>query len=160
MQAPSPILFLQDWLNSYSISKLITLGQQLPPVLNERQNRERCRVTHLLSHAYLSLDEDLPQAVVISDYLEKLPVEEGRKLLADIRNHLIPHVLLFIDHSKCTQWEFSFLIGLGFKRLMEFKQDARNLCCYGYDIDSYNPRRTWNNSDHWANPQLFGKYWW
>ena len=160
MQTASPNLLLQDWLNTHAPVSIVSIGREQPPALKQLASNGDLHIHHIQDFHNLSLTTEIPQAVVISECLESLTVEEGRSLLADIRNHLVPQVLLFIDHAEYRQWEFSMLIGLGFKKLARFEQGNRDLCCYSYDIDLYNPRRTWNNAKHWANPELFGKYWW
>jgi len=160
MQTASPNALLQDWLDTHTPESIVSIGNQQPPILRQKESDGSLCIKHLQDFHSLSLATEIPQAVVISECLEELTLEEGRSLLADIRNHLVPQVLLFIDHAQNRHWEFSMLIGLGFKRLARFEQGNRDLCCYSYDIDLYNPRRSWNNAKHWANPELFGKYWW
>ncbi|OZG73890.1 hypothetical protein BTA51_08880 [Hahella sp. CCB-MM4] len=156
----TPNNLLEDWLNAHRPSQILTIGASEPPSIQTYQQQSGCRLNHLSHHRDLGLDKKVPDTVIISDYLEKLSVEDGKALLTSLRNFLVPHVLVFIDHQLTEEWDFNTLIGIGFRKVMAFDHQARSLCCYSYDIDTYNPRRTWNNADHWANPELYGKYWW
>ena len=36
----------------------------------------------------------------------------------------------------------------------------KDLCCYSYNLKTYNIKRDWNNPKGWANPENFDKYRW
>lgn len=95
---------------------------------------------------------------IVSNFLEQHDKNQGIQLLASLRNYYSPHVWLLLEPS--SQWQFTDLIGLGFKRLQQFSQSDRQLESYGYHIADYNHKRSWNNPKHWANPENWGKYWW
>ncbi|WP_020409545.1 DUF6231 family protein [Hahella ganghwensis] len=156
----TPSSLLLDWLNTHCPQYIVAIGQSRPPALDGFMNDNDIQTLYLNNHHDLQLDEHIPDTVIISDYLEYCSRESGQELLARLRNHLTAHVLIFIDHQKASDWDFNTLIGLGFKKLMTFDHSSRSLTCYSYDIDNYNPKRSWNNADHWANPEMFGKYWW
>ena len=75
-------------------------------------------------------------------------------MLGRLRNQYAEQIALWIDHPSADDLEP--LLGLGFKALAG-PPDAG---CYGYDLDTYNHRRDWNNPKYWANPERWGKAFW
>ncbi|MGB0958375.1 MAG: DUF6231 family protein [Litorivicinus sp.] len=75
-------------------------------------------------------------------------------MLGRLRNQYAEQIALWIDRPSADDLEP--LLGLGFKTLTG-PPDAG---CYGYDLDTYNHRRDWNNPKYWANPERWGKAFW
>lgn len=96
---------------------------------------------------------------VIADHLEHYTATEGKEHLAAIRNALVPSILVLVrEHT--PGWTDADFYGLGFRHTARFPHKDGTLLAYEYHIATYNPKRDWNNSRFWANPENFGKYWW
>ena len=105
---------------------------------------------------------DFPLSVVsdlalISDTLEFLPPTEGRLLLGQLRTAGARRIAVLVAADK--NWRFNDFIGLGFKRA-EHSNGERPQTLYTYDIATYHHKRKWNNSDNWANPEMWDKARW
>ena len=46
------------------------------------------------------------------------------------------------------------------QRQGHFQQENRSLHLFSYDLQDYKQVPDWLNAKYWANPELFGKYWW
>ena len=105
---------------------------------------------------------------VVVDFLEHLPKSTGVQHLGQLRNFLSQRIWVLIKDSPV--WSFNDFIGLGFSHVAPAttsngastndQEGWRKTQCYGYDLNTYNRIRSWNNSRHWANPENFRKYRW
>ncbi len=101
----------------------------------------------------------------ISHVLEKMPKAAAEQLLARLRDvhchRLIIVVPIGTDWPQHTSfWQRNDLLALGFTLVGEFEHDGRPVDIFAFDIASYKTTPDWLNSKYWANPELFGKYWW
>ena len=69
-----------------------------------------------------------------------------------IKNALSQKLIIF-SFKKNTNED---LLKLGL--IKEFSD--KDLCCYSYNLKTYNIKRDWNNPKGWANPENFNKYRW
>jgi len=83
-------------------------------------------------------------------------------VLGSLRNQLNSRICVFAGENSALN--FQDFIALGFRRLLhchpETDGESDKITVYSYAIASYNHIRSWNNSRFWANPELFGLYWW
>jgi len=42
----------------------------------------------------------------------------------------------------------------------KFRRDEQVLSLFTYDLHDYKQVPDWLNARFWANPEMFGKYWW
>ena len=101
----------------------------------------------------------------ISHVLEYMPKAEAEHLIARLRdvhcdklNVVIPVGVGWSDLT-CV-WQSNEMLGLGFTRVGEFEYENRTIHIYAFDIEHYKTTPDWLNSNYWANPDMFGKYWW
>ena len=52
----------------------------------------------------------------------------------------------------------SNMIKFGFQ--VELEASKNKLLCFSYNLKTYTNKRSWNNSEGWANPENFDKYRW
>jgi hypothetical protein len=52
------------------------------------------------------------------------------------------------DHQSFLELGFAYDSEISFKKI------------YSYNLQTYNKKRGWNNSDGWANPENFEKFRW
>ena len=69
-----------------------------------------------------------------------------------IKNALSQKLIIFSSERNVNE----DLLKLGLVK--EFSE--KDLCCYSYNLKTYNIKRDWNNSKGWANPENFEKYRW
>ncbi|WP_235906675.1 DUF6231 family protein [Pseudomonas saliphila] len=97
---------------------------------------------------------------VVADQLEHLDKRQGMELLAGIRNLLASRMAVLVDMQRMPGWEQNDFFGLAFQRHGHFERDGHSLTLFTYDLAQYKTVPDWLNSRYWANPELFGKYWW
>jgi hypothetical protein len=102
---------------------------------------------------------------VLSHTLEYLPRKQAIELLARLRDILCQRLIVVVpigpdwpDHI--SHWEQEDLLGLGFTQVGEFEHAGRPVHIYAFDLAHYKTTPDWLNNRYWANPELFGKYWW
>ena len=96
---------------------------------------------------------------ILGDCLEHLPKAQGLQLLAGIRNLNANKVALLID-LQAGDWLATDFYALGMQAKERFERDGQALHLFTYDLMDYKQVPDWLNAKFWANPQLFGKYWW
>ena len=101
---------------------------------------------------------------VLAGALENLSAEEGVALIARLRDlHCHRFVVSYRpdeDHRGSGTWTEQDFRALTLSLYRRVEEDGVQAAIYGYDIDSYNHRRTWNSSENWAHPGNFARYRW
>lgn len=93
---------------------------------------------------------------LVHDALEGVDTAAGQQLLGHIRNSLARRIWLLVDST--SSWSLPTLTALGFRKIdLPF---GPSIASYLYDLNSYNHKRSWNNSRFWANPENFNKFRW
>ncbi|MDX1450959.1 MAG: DUF6231 family protein [Oleiphilaceae bacterium] len=157
----SVLQVLQHLIEQNQLHRALYLGEHAPPLavtnftlLPHTLGKPDAR-TEFTPHIAALPECDL---IIVGDVMDKLDHTQGLHLLAGLRNHLQGRICLLAPHP--SKWSFTDLIGLGFKRLAECTKDGHQVMVYSYAISDYNFTREWNNARFWANPEMFGKYWW
>ncbi len=99
--------------------------------------------------------------IMVVGYLEALDKKVAMQHLAQFRN--IHGSKIWVQINKSSALSFNDFIGLGFKRLtINNEGDALDeaYSYFGFDLASYNHKRSWNNSKYWANPENWNKFRW
>ena len=93
---------------------------------------------------------------VVSELVEQLDARDAEAVLGRLKNLHTDRFLLLADPARsCLDHDALLALALAPYRQLE---DGR--VAWRYDIDGYNPERSWNNPDDWANPQNFDKFRW
>lgn len=96
---------------------------------------------------------------VVIDCLENLPKQTGKQLLGIIRNLNTNRMAVLVD-LQAAQWQETEFYALALEVAERFQRDDQVLHLFTYDLHDYKQVPDWLNAQFWANPQLFGKYWW
>lgn len=161
--APSVLDVLQHLIEDTAHQSVLYLGDAVPSLAVETATPlQAIGSQQLLPGTRFDLDvlSALPDAdlIIVGDVLDACDSETGLQLLAGLRNQLRARICVLVPDS--APWQFCDLIGLGFKRLANCAKAQHAVTIYSYAIADYNFTRKWNNARFWANPELFGKYWW
>lgn len=97
---------------------------------------------------------------IVANQLERLDKRSGTELLAGLRNLSVSRMAVLVDHSQTQGWQDTDFYALALQRTARFEQGDRVLTLYTYDLAEYKQVPDWLNSKYWANPAMFGKYWW
>lgn len=167
--AANPQHFLLDQLQQQQPSSLLLVSPDYPLALAKWAEANHCHIDHI------NISEDpakpLPTAkrydfAIVRHTLEQLPKSAGETLIGTLRNLCSPRLLVMyqrpnVDGGDAWQANDFFALGLKQQGLFEHpEEDQPPLICFGYDLASYQFKRSWNSPQYWANPENWGKYWW
>jgi len=96
---------------------------------------------------------------LLVDCLEHLPKRTGLELLGGIRNLNASRVAVLADLAACS-WQDTDFFALALSASEKFCRDEQVLSLFTYDLHDYKQVPDWLNARFWANPEMFGKYWW
>lgn len=96
---------------------------------------------------------------VLVDCLEHLPKRTGLELLGGIRNLNASRVAVLADLAACG-WQDTDFFALAMSASEKFCREQQVLSLFTYDLHDYKQVPDWLNARFWANPEMFGKYWW
>lgn len=157
----TPQQALAALLDRYAPQHLLLVGASaLPAVSAFQEAHPQCRIdiapaaplsTELRSQRY-----DL---ALLVDCLEHLPKKQGLELLGGIRNLNANRVATLVDMSACG-WQETDFYALAMQASECFQREGQVLHLFTYDLLDYKQVPDWLNAKFWANPELFGKYWW
>jgi len=58
-------------------------------------------------------------------------------------------------------WHLTDLFSFALSKVASYLQeDQTEIGLFKYNINDYKKTPDWLNADNWANPQMWGKYWW
>ncbi len=135
--------------------RLLMIATGVPKAITDWCSENQCQLEHLpqLSNIISLPDQRYDAAVVVSR--ESLESDQLWPL-GQLKNLYTSNIWLLCHED--TGLPHPDLLGLGFTRLQHFASHA--LSSYGYNLATYNHKRTWNTPKYWANPENWGKYWW
>lgn len=96
---------------------------------------------------------------VLVDCLEHLSNQQGLQLLGGIRNLNASRVAVLVDLA-ASGWRDTDFYALALQDSERFQRDEQVLNLFTYDLRDYKQVPDWLNAKFWANPEMFGKYWW
>jgi Family of unknown function (DUF6231) len=96
--------------------------------------------------------------VLVVEQLESMAVRERKFLLARLRDLVAPRVEVCIRVESARDWPDSEWRALEFEPRDGFVDGDIRYATFEYDLATYNPERSWNTPEHWANPASFDRY--
>lgn len=171
MTPPKELLFdLETLINAAQPSRILLLGNIDPSFLNEYVSQKKlinqsCHITHFDAN---SLDEiwnlteryDVGLALNLFEHIDKL---KGHQVLSRLRDVLTPQYCIALpltQQQSKSPWQLTDLFSFALSKVNSYDQDEARLTLFKYNIQDYKKTPDWLNADNWANPQLWGKYWW
>jgi hypothetical protein len=157
----TPQQALAALLDHYLPSRLLVISKSEMPAVQAFKNvHDDCVLTQETAGA---LEESVARQrydlAIIADCLEHLPHREGQQLLGGIRNLNASRVAVLIDLA-ASRWQATDFYALAMQQSERFQRDQQVLTLFTYDLHDYKQVPDWLNARFWANPELFGKYWW
>nr|WP_221189698.1 DUF6231 family protein [Azomonas macrocytogenes] len=147
-------------LEHHAPVRLLSVGSSSLPALEAYCQSHAC-------HLDQAEGAPLPQALagqrydmaIIADCLEHLPKRTGLELLGGLRNLNANRLAVLID-LQAADWQLTDFYALALKVNQRFQRDGQVLTLFTYDLLDYKQVPDWLNAKFWANPHLFGKFWW
>ncbi len=96
---------------------------------------------------------------IVYDYVEHLEKKDAIRALARLRDFLCPQYCLALTLDE-KNWQLSDLLSLGLSRVSSYARADHEIALFKYSISNYKQTPDWLNADNWANPKMWGKYWW
>lgn len=108
---------------------------------------------------------DIFDFCVVANALEYLDKNDATHLLAHLRDLYTKRLIVVVPVGNqwvnhISLWQESDLLALGFIAKAKLRVKQKPVCVYTYDINTYKTTPDWLNNKFWANPELWGKYWW
>ena len=145
MKKQGPDQFLAELILSESTKSVLVLSSSnLQPLIEKLEDSlERLMV---IPSGDFNLQETFDMCIVLED------VQVSKTQLGLIKNSVAQKIVV-IRESVDNKDHKSFLeLGFAFDPEISFKK------IYSYNLQTYNKKRGWNNSDGWANPENFEKF--
>ena len=157
----SPQQAIAALLELHAPSRLLYVGaSDIPAVRAFGDRHQNCQIDRATA---APLSDELAgrryDMALIADCLEHLPKHDGLQLLGGIRNLNASRVAVLIDLNACD-WQPTDFYALALQVSGRFERDEQTLTLFTYDLLDYKQVPDWLNAKFWANPQMFGKYWW
>lgn len=157
----TPQQALAALLDRYAPRRLLLVGSETFPAL------QAFREAHPDTELAIAAPGQLPAALaaqrfdlaLVVDCLEHIPRRDGLQLLGGIRNLNASRIAVLADLQACG-WQETDFFSLALQASERFSRDEQVLTLFTYDLREYKQVPDWLNARFWANPEMFGKYWW
>jgi hypothetical protein len=97
---------------------------------------------------------------ILVDQLEFMAPIDRRHLLVRLRDLHAPRVAVCVTEAAANQWTPSEWRALQLEPGEMLEEPGARYVTYRFDLATYNPERSWNTPEHWANPANFDRYRW
>ena len=147
MKKQGPDQFLAELIRSENTKSVLVLssGNLAPLVEKLEDSLERFVV---IPNGDIQLQETFDICIVLEDVMVS-------KIQLGLIKNTVAQKILVIRESVDDKDHQSFLeLGFAYDPEISFKK------IYSYNLQTYNKKRGWNNSDGWANPENFEKFRW
>lgn len=138
-----PTQFLQDYLAQRSL-----LGN--PCAIQELPTQDAQAELTAVAHADLA---------IVAGCVEHMEKSAATQLLSKIRDIASRQFCLCISLTD-SAWTRNELFALGLKQVATYTANEQLFALYKFNLADYKKTPDWLNSDNWANPEMWGKYWW
>lgn len=148
-------------LARYTPTRLLLIGaSELPAVVAYQAAHPDCQIAHAAAGALpAELAAQRFDLALVVDCLEHLPKRTGLELLGGIRNLNASRMAVLVD-PQASDWQDVDFFSLALQASERFQRGEQTLRLFTYDILDYKQVPDWLNAKFWANPEMFGKYWW
>lgn len=160
MASPTPQQAIASLLEQYRPQRILYVGNTLPPALEafaQTHNIQlECTDQAPLPESLAAQRYDL---ALVADCLEHITKPTGLELLGGLRNLNANRLVVLIDLA-AAGWKSTDFYALALQICGQFQRDQQTLTLFTYDLLDYKQAPDWLNAKFWANPSLFGKFWW
>lgn len=172
---PSVINQILYQLEACQAESLLVVNIDLPEDVSDWAKKNKCAITFIgASHHFDSLGRF--DFIIIANHIDALDKKQSIQQLAKLRNAHSSKI--WVEVKESSPLSFNDFIGLGFKRLhivnentilektasenttLESTEPENKTSYFGFDLASYNRKRSWNSPQYWANPENWNKNRW
>jgi len=175
MNYPNDVFFdIETLVNVSQAQSILVLGNCQPGFLDNYIQQKAllnqdCQLRHIKCDEIESLwqlKQRFDVAIVV-DLFEHIEKNKGMQVLSRLRDVLSPQYCICLPLSNSVNsesWHLTDLFSFALSRVssyrVELEDKAIELGLFKYNINDYKKTPDWLNADNWANPQMWGKYWW
>lgn len=176
MTPPTELLFdIETLINSAQPRRILLVGNVDPAFLDDYCQQkallnQACEIRHIAMdnlEEIWSLDERFDVGLILNLF-EHIGTgcenkQRGNQVLARMRDVLTSQycVALPLSHQNDqSNWQLTDLFSFALSKVASYDDTKPKLTLFKYNIEDYKKTPDWLNADNWANPQLWGKYWW
>lgn len=177
MNYPPDLFFdIETLINVAQPKSILLLGECDPAFLdNYKEQKELlnqdCNITHISLQQldlFWQLNERFDVGLVVNlfEHIDKL---SGQRILSRLRDVMCQQYCLalpLIDQTSAARehpsnsWALTDLFSFALSKVASYQSDSIEHGLFKYNINDYKKTPDWLNADNWANPQMWGKYWW
>ncbi len=168
MKYPNELIFdATSLLETVCPESILIIGESIHNIADNYQEQckliqKKCDITQLkastkVNNAAFSQRYDL---AIVSNCIELDNKTQTEQLIGRLRDLCAPKIIL-LGNLKLSSWKENDLLGFGLSKLSTNEDNkSSDFILYQYNIESYKRTPDWFNPKHWANPQLWNKFWW
>ena len=168
---PRELFFdIETLLNVAQPNRILLLGDTSAEFLDNYIEQKEilnqsCSVTQLPSSEFAelaALDERFDVAIALN-WFEHLNKTQGQQTLSRLRDVLSPQYCICLPISQSVNsvdWHLTDLFSFALSKVATYSHNEKNYGLFKYNIHDYKKTPDWLNADNWANPNMWGKYWW
>lgn len=171
MTYPKDVFFdIETLINVAQPQRILVLGDCDPAFLDAYTEQKSllnqdCTVSYISSANIKSLWNENTRfdVAVVANLFEHIDKQIGMQVLSRLRDVLSPQYCICLPLSKPGEsngWQLTDLFSFALSKVASYQGNETELGLFKYNINDYKKTPDWLNADNWANPQLWGKYWW
>lgn len=102
------------------------------------------------------------EMAIVAGIFDRADKTASAKLISQLRDVLCRQfcVALTMASQADQGWTLNELLALGLRRVNRYPVDGTEIALFKFNINEYKSTPDWLNADNWANPDMWGKYWW
>lgn len=171
MRYPADVFFdIETLLNVAQPQRILLLSDSSADFLDnyieqKRVLNQECAVTHLKSaqiKTVFKLEQRFDVAIALN-WFEHLDKPTGQQSLSRLRDILSSQYCICLPMTKSQNekgWHLTDLFSFALSKVANYSVKNQQYGLFKYNIHDYKKTPDWLNSDNWANPNMWGKYWW
>ena len=172
MEYPKDLFFdIETLINTAQPSRILLIGDCDAGFLTTYQQQKKliqqdCEINSISSTDIDQLWQinDAYDVAIVVNLFEHLEKSKGMQVLSRLRDVLSPQYCIALPVSKSrndAEWHLTDLFSFALSKVSSYQQDNEStISLFKYNINDYKKTPDWLNADNWANPQMWGKYWW
>jgi len=172
MEYPKNLFFdIETLVNVAQPTRILVVGDCdtdfLSSYLEQKELiQQSCEITSVNCNELEQLwqfDQPFDTAIVLNLF-EHIEKSKGMQVLSRLRDVLSPQYCIALPLSEkttATEWHLTDLFSFALRKVSSYELDDQSqIGLFKYNINDYKKTPDWLNSDNWANPHMWGKYWW
>lgn len=171
MTYPADAFFdIETLVNVAKAEQILVLGDCDPSFLDNYKEQKSvlghdCNIVHLPTIEVQALwnQEQRFDVAIVVDLFEHIDKAKGMQVISRLRDVLSAQYCICLPvskHAAAQQWHLTDLFSFALSKVASYTQGDIEYGLFKYSISDYKKTPDWLNSNNWANPQMWGKYWW